>query len=271
MHLFIMVEKIASLFSKRAIFIVPLSRSPTALYTASVLSSIHSHIHAVVTATTLSVGGGAPAHQERPTFIIIYTVKTQSQQSCRCLECSNVDYCGETHKTSSLNQHSVLALGRYVHIVYISYTKDALWRVSLRQLFVQILALGLSTHEMWFCYSTVTNSEMWRLIVPWYLTAINPTWFIRFLTAICWPKNEFIFEAILIVAMSLVTNILLCPNMSSFWDLQMCIGGVSNRHRFYPSKASNMFTLNFLCVSLCSQSSPPPKAPTFRVTLRLVN
>lgn len=58
MHLFIMVEKIASLFSKRAIFIVPLSRSPTALHTASVLSSIHSHIHAVVTATTLSGGGG---------------------------------------------------------------------------------------------------------------------------------------------------------------------------------------------------------------------
>lgn len=79
MHLFIMVEKIASLFSKRAIFIVPLSRSPTALYTASVLSSIHSHIHAVVTATTLSVGGGgAPAHQERRTFVIVYTVKTQS-------------------------------------------------------------------------------------------------------------------------------------------------------------------------------------------------
>lgn len=122
-----MAEKIASLFSKRAIFIVPLSRSPTALYTASVLSSIHSHIHAVVTATTLSVGegAGAPAHQERRTFIIVYTVKTQCHQPCRCLECFNVDYCGETHKTS-LNQLSVLALGQYVHIVYISYTKDAL-------------------------------------------------------------------------------------------------------------------------------------------------
>lgn len=152
------------------------------------------------------MGGGAPAHQERRTFIIVYTVKTQCEQPCRCLECFNVDYYWETRKISSLNQQSVLILGRYVDIVYISYTKVAVWRVSLRPLFVQTLTLGLSTHEMWYCYSTGTNSEMWCVIVLWYLTAINQTWLICFLTAICWPKNEFIFEAISIVAMSLVTK-----------------------------------------------------------------
>lgn len=134
MHLFIMVEKIVSLFSKRAIFIMPLSLSLTALYTASVLLSIHSHIRVVVTATTVSVasgdggeggGKGEPAHQKRYTLICVYTVKTQCQQPCRCLECFNMQYCGEAHECSS-NQQSVWALGRYVHVVYISYTKDVL-------------------------------------------------------------------------------------------------------------------------------------------------
>lgn len=53
LHLFIMAEKIASPLSERAIFIAQVlsSHSLAALYTASVLSSIHSHIHAAVTAT----------------------------------------------------------------------------------------------------------------------------------------------------------------------------------------------------------------------------
>lgn len=242
------------------------SRSPTALYTASVLSSIHSHIHAVVTATTLSVGegGGAPAHQERRTFIIVYTVKTQCQQPCRCLECFNADYCGETRKTSSLNQQTVLALGRYVHIVYISHTKDAFWHVSLRRLFVQTLASGLSTHEMWFCYSTVTNSEIWPVIVPWYLTAINPTWFIHFLTAICWPKNEFIFEAISIVAMSLVTKHAPLPKHVLVLRPKNVYRRSFKSSDFIlvePQTCLHWISFEFLC--FFPQSSPPPQNTDF--------
>lgn len=54
-----MAEKIASPLSERAIFIAQLSSSRllAALYTASVLSCVHSHIHAAVRATTVAVRG----------------------------------------------------------------------------------------------------------------------------------------------------------------------------------------------------------------------
>lgn len=55
-----MAKKIASPLSERVIFIAQLSssRSVAAFYTTSALSSIHSHIHAAVTATTVPVKGG---------------------------------------------------------------------------------------------------------------------------------------------------------------------------------------------------------------------
>lgn len=58
MHLFIMVGKIASLLPERAIFIAPLLSSRQ-FYTASVLSSIYSRLHAGVTATAVPVGGAS--------------------------------------------------------------------------------------------------------------------------------------------------------------------------------------------------------------------
>lgn len=68
-------------FSKWAIFVVPLSQTLAVLYIASVLLSIHSHIHKVVTATTLSVGmgvGGTYSLGEASTHLCLHTEDTMS-------------------------------------------------------------------------------------------------------------------------------------------------------------------------------------------------